>query len=166
MKNFLEVRLFLSGINKKFFGGKAKFKPLDWWNSWGVNHKKTSIISGMELYIEKNKMKFKKTHAFHSLGIEIIQSENVANNIYSVEVRGTLRFKAGRENNGNWHGEPVFFNRMTNGRSITFPCGSIPPKEEISETVIANIKELLIELSLNDLMPELPKEKKMKPEVN
>lgn len=165
----------LSVFNERLFGGKGEIEPLVHSYSVAPNVQENessrfarlfsttvrlnSVKSAARLRVKKDDLRKdkEKTIPFDELVIGISQSMGMRREVYTFTTNASLIWKSSkRDSDGNWDSKPFRLVSVSEGRLLSFYLHSIPPTEKISEVLLEQVVELLRELSVQDLIPEIP----------
>lgn len=168
---------FLNMLNEKLFGGKGEVKPLN--HSYSISPSVqedeqsrfarlfsaridlNSVSSGAALRVKKDDLKMGKDEkSFDDLVIRISQSVDIKEENYTFYTSGSLVWKPPEKNYVGSFGDskPVHLVYVYEGRLLSFSFRFVPSAEEISKALFENAEEVLRELALHDLIPDLKKE--------
>lgn len=164
---------FLKRLNEELFEGKGEVEPLShtYSISPSVQEDEQSrfarlfsarvtldyVNSDVRLRVKKDTLKIEKDKSpFDELVISIFQSMDIKRGAYTFYTSGSLVWKSPkRDSSGNWDSKPVRLTEVSEGRLISFYLRSVPPTEEISQALLQQINEILAELAIKGLIPEL-----------
>lgn len=168
-----KIEEFLNTLNKELFKGRGEIRPLDHCYSiipvaqqseqsrfgqlFSVRADLNSIISTQSLRVKKDYLKIEKNESpFEELVISISEAMDIKEETYIFFTSGSLVWSIPqRDSVGNWNSKPVRIAGVSEGRFFSFYLRSVPPVEEISQALLQQVNEILGELALQGLIPNL-----------
>jgi hypothetical protein len=176
----LDIDALLKSLNEQVFGNIGKMEPIKYWyviepdmeqhpeksessrfsRAFAAQSQIDSVYAGAKLKIEaydlKRLLKKERPFSFEYLHIGISQGLEDEGQTYAFHTYGELEFqRPGRDQTGNWSSKPARPHDMSHGRSLRFPLTSTPSPEEISNSLLQNIFEILEDLSDAGIIPPL-----------
>lgn len=172
VRNFFNIETLLRELNERLFENKGEIEP---WSAYSIEPNKqdsrqsrfakqfsargnlSEVGSGIRLEIKKRDLPIKEDKKFFDkLIIDIDQIMDIKSGSYEFHIGGSLLWESEkRDYGGNWKLKPVFLKIVTEGRIISFNLNSVPPPAEISEVLLKQVEEVLVELSLRGILPEI-----------
>lgn len=181
----------LGRLHAELFEGKGEVKPWNQYilspstqenkqsrfaRLFSVSGDLTTVSSGAELRVKKDDLNIEKDKkSFDELGISISQSMGMEGRTYIFYISGHLYWmpkiigknsKGGeirRDSSGNWDSKPVLLKTVSEGRLLSFYLRSVPSMEEISQTLLQQVNEVLAELAVQGFIPGLRKSSSEEP---
>jgi len=174
-----EIDKLLNELNGKLFEGKGEIAPINqdvfikpeidqnqnseqqsrFKRLFTLSYQTKGTTLGAELYIKKKSLPNTiEIDHLSGIGIKVYQIVNTQEEILSINFLGKLYFSPSsgeRSSNGRWDNSPTFLYAQSQGKALSFSLRSIPPANEVKMAFWENIAQILNDLSINNLVPQI-----------